>query len=101
MKFAVIPVTPFEQNCTLLWCETTHKAAVVDPGGDLDLILAEVKAQGVELEKILITHAHIDHAGGAGELSRTLNIPIEGPHREDAFWIEIILLRARCLAFHQ
>ncbi|MES9900052.1 MAG: MBL fold metallo-hydrolase [Sedimenticola sp.] len=99
MKFAVIPVTPFEQNCTLLWCETTHKAAVVDPGGDLDLILAEVKAQGVELEKILITHAHIDHAGGAGELSRTLNIPIEGPHREDAFWIEIIPTQSEMFGF--
>ncbi|MEJ1296452.1 MAG: MBL fold metallo-hydrolase [Candidatus Sedimenticola sp. (ex Thyasira tokunagai)] len=99
MKFSVIPVTPFEQNCTLLWCETTHKAAVVDPGGDLDLILAEVEAQGVELEKILITHAHIDHAGGAGELSRTLNIPIEGPHREDAFWIEIIPTQSEMFGF--
>ncbi|MEJ1355435.1 MAG: MBL fold metallo-hydrolase [Candidatus Sedimenticola sp. (ex Thyasira tokunagai)] len=99
MKFSVIPVTPFEQNCTLLWCETTHKAAVVDPGGDLDLILAEVEAQGVELEKILITHAHIDHAGGAGELSRILNIPIEGPHREDAFWIEIIPTQSEMFGF--
>ncbi|MES9856655.1 MAG: MBL fold metallo-hydrolase [Sedimenticola sp.] len=99
MKFSIIPVTPLEQNCTLLWCEATHKAAVVDPGGDLDLILVEVEAQGLELEKILITHAHIDHAGGAGELSRTLNIPIEGPHQEDAFWIEIIPSQSEMYGF--
>ncbi|MES9902330.1 MAG: MBL fold metallo-hydrolase [Sedimenticola sp.] len=99
MKHIVIPVTPLEQNCTLLWCEATRKAAVVDPGGDLDLILVEVEAQGVELEKILITHAHIDHAGGAGELARMLDIPIEGPHQEDAFWIEIMPNQSEMFGF--
>lgn len=99
MKFTVIPVTPFEQNCTLLWCEATGKAAVVDPGGDLDRILAQVEAEGLQLEKILITHAHIDHAGGAGELARTQNIPIEGPQREDAFWIEIMPNQSEMFGF--
>jgi glyoxylase-like metal-dependent hydrolase (beta-lactamase superfamily II) len=88
MKYKIIPVTPFQQNSTLLWCEETMKAAVVDPGGNLERILAAVKEEGVSLEKILITHAHIDHAGGAGELSRTLKLPIEGPQKEDQFWID-------------
>ncbi len=88
MKYKIIPVTPFQQNSTLLWCEETLKAAIVDPGGDLQRILAAVKKEGVTLEKILITHAHIDHAGAAGELSRTLKLPIEGPQKEDQFWID-------------
>ncbi|MCW8943677.1 MAG: MBL fold metallo-hydrolase, partial [Sedimenticola sp.] len=88
MKFTVIPVTAFEQNCTLVVCDDTKRAAVIDPGGDIDRILKEVEEQGVTLEKILITHAHIDHAGAAGELSRRLSIPIEGPHQEDKFWID-------------
>ena len=74
MKYAIIPVTPFEQNSTLLWCEASREAAVVDPGGDLERLLARVDEEGVTLKKILITHAHIDHAGGAGELARRLNL---------------------------
>ncbi len=88
MKFTVIPVTAFEQNCTLVACEKTNKAAVIDPGGDLDLILEEVEKQGLTLEKVLITHAHIDHAGGAGQLAREQGLPIEGPQQEDKFWID-------------
>jgi len=88
MKYTIIPVTPFQQNCTLLWCEETMKAAVIDPGGDLDQILAAAKQAGVTIEKILLTHAHIDHAGGTAELSRKLNLPIEGPQKEDQFWID-------------
>jgi len=88
MKFTVIPVTAFEQNCTLVACEKTNKAAVIDPGGDLDLILEEVEKQGLTLEKILITHAHIDHAGAAGQLAREQGLPIEGPQQEDKFWID-------------
>ncbi len=88
MKYKIIPVTPFEQNCTLLWCEETLKAAVIDPGGDIERILAVVEQEGVTIEKILLTHAHIDHAGGAAKLARKLNIPIEGPQREDQFWID-------------
>jgi len=99
MKFTVIPVTPFAQNCTMLICEETRRAAVVDPGGDIETILQEVEAQGVTLEKILITHAHIDHAGAAGELSRRLGIPIEGPHREDKFWIDGLADQASMFGF--
>lgn len=88
MKVTIIPVTPFQQNCSLLVCEKTSKAAVVDPGGDLELILDAVKQQGVELEKILLTHGHIDHCGGTAQLSQELGLPIEGPHVDDRFLIE-------------
>lgn len=88
MQYRVIPVTPFQQNCSLLWCEETKKAAVVDPGGDIERILAAVAKSGVEVEKILLTHGHIDHAGGTAELRRRLGVPVEGPQREERFWID-------------
>ena len=90
MKYQIIPVTAFEQNCTLLWCEESGKAAVVDPGGDIARILSIVQEKGVTLEKILLTHAHIDHAGATNALSTHYNVPIEGPHKEDKFWIDLI-----------
>jgi glyoxylase-like metal-dependent hydrolase (beta-lactamase superfamily II) len=88
MKVFVVPVTHFEQNCSLLCCERTGRAAVVDPGGDLERVLEAVRRAGVSLDKILLTHAHIDHAGAVAELADRLELPIEGPHREDQFWIE-------------
>lgn len=88
MKFRVIPVTPFEQNCTLLWCEKTKRAAVVDPGGDIQKILAAIAEEGVTVEKLLLTHGHIDHAGATAELAKKLAVPIEGPQAEDAFLLE-------------
>jgi len=87
MKVAILPVTPLQQNSTLLWCTATMKAAVIDPGGDLDRIKALVAKAGVTVEKLLITHGHIDHCGGAAQLARELGVPIEGPHKEDLFWI--------------
>ena len=88
MKFRVIPVTAFQQNCTLCWCEESMRAAVIDPGGDVEKIEAAIKEEGVVLEKILLTHAHIDHAGGTAELQALYQVPIEGPHKDDLFWIE-------------
>lgn len=88
LQAAIIPVTPFQQNCSLLWCTQTMKAAVVDPGGDLDTIDAAIAEQGVTLEKILITHGHIDHAGSAGAFATRHGVPIEGPHKDDTFWID-------------
>jgi hydroxyacylglutathione hydrolase len=87
MKVAVIPVTPFQQNCSLLVDEATNQAAIVDPGGDLDKVLDAVRRSGAELEKILVTHGHIDHCGATAELRRLTGVPVEGPQREDAFWI--------------
>ena len=71
-QYLTIPVTAFDQNCSLVWCDETQQAAVIDPGGDLDEILAEVKRLGLKLEQIWLTHAHIDHAGGTGELAERL-----------------------------
>ncbi|OUR79190.1 hypothetical protein A9Q83_04975 [Alphaproteobacteria bacterium 46_93_T64] len=88
MKAIIIPVTPFAQNCSLVWCEETKKAAVIDPGGDLDHIVETAKEQGVKIEKILITHGHLDHAGGTEELRQRLDVRVEGPHKADKFWID-------------
>ncbi|MEC7377423.1 MAG: MBL fold metallo-hydrolase [Pseudomonadota bacterium] len=99
LKYRVIPVTPFEQNCTLLWCTETMRAAVVDPGGNLERIQAAVEEEGVTLEKILLTHAHIDHAGGTAELAKASGLPIEGPHREDDFWIQGLPMQAQMFGF--
>jgi glyoxylase-like metal-dependent hydrolase (beta-lactamase superfamily II) len=90
MQYRIIPVTPFEQNCTLLWCEETGQAAVVDPGGDIERILRAVEECGVTLEKILVTHGHIDHADAVAELAERLSLPIEGPQREDQFWMDAL-----------
>ena len=87
LKAAIIPVTPLQQNCTLLWCTETMRAAFVDPGGDLDRLKAAAKQAGVTVEKILLTHGHIDHCGSAGILAAELDVPIEGPQEEDRFWI--------------
>lgn len=87
LKAAIIPVTPLQQNCTLLWCAETNKGAFVDPGGDIERLKAAARQQGVEIEKILITHGHIDHCGESGILAKQLGVPIEGPHEADRFWI--------------
>jgi glyoxylase-like metal-dependent hydrolase (beta-lactamase superfamily II) len=88
MRVAIVPVTPLQQNCTLLWCTKTMRGAFVDPGGDLDRLKAALAKTGVTLEKILVTHGHLDHCGLAGELAKELGVPIEGPQKEDRFWIE-------------
>jgi glyoxylase-like metal-dependent hydrolase (beta-lactamase superfamily II) len=88
MKVGIVPVTAFQQNCSLLVCEATNRAAVVDPGGEIERILGLVKRAGVELEKILLTHGHSDHCGGTAELRRITGLPVEGPHKDDTFWID-------------
>jgi hydroxyacylglutathione hydrolase len=94
MEVSIIPVTRFRQNCSLLRCEETNRAAIVDPGGDLDAILAEVERTGAVVEKILITHGHLDHAGATAPLAARLAVPIEGPHRADAFLVDAIPAQA-------
>ena len=99
MKYRIIPVTPFEQNCTLLWCTKTMRGAFVDPGGDIDLLVDTAARLGVTVEKILLTHGHIDHAGGAGELAQRLGVPIEGPQQEESFWIDQLVAQSRSFGF--
>jgi hydroxyacylglutathione hydrolase len=95
LQFKIIPVTPFQQNCTLLWCDETTRAAVIDPGGDLELILREIRQAGVEPIKILLTHGHVDHVGGVADLAERLDLPIEGPHRDDDLWLQSLAGQAR------
>jgi glyoxylase-like metal-dependent hydrolase (beta-lactamase superfamily II) len=99
VQAVIIPVTQFAQNCSLVWCPRTLEGAVIDPGGDLDKVLAAVKKHGVSLRQILLTHAHIDHAGGTARLAREQNLPIIGPHPGDQFWIDGIAEQGRMFGF--
>ena len=88
LRVVIVPVTPFQQNCSIAICEATGRAALVDPGGDIDRLLGEIDKQGVTPEKILLTHGHLDHCGATAELRERLGLPVEGPHAEDRFWID-------------
>jgi len=101
LRAVVVPVTPFVQNCSVVWDDATGKGAVIDPGGDIDRILEVVETNGVQLEKILLTHGHIDHAGGTAELARRFGLPIEGPHEGDRFWIEQLSEQGRMFGVGQ
>jgi hydroxyacylglutathione hydrolase len=95
----IVPVTPFQQNCSVIWCDRTLEGAVIDPGGDLDQVLAVVAENNVRLTRILLTHAHIDHAGATAELAKRLSLPIEGPHPGDQYWIERLPEQSRMFGF--
>ena len=99
LKCGIIPVTPFAQNCSLIWCDETMKGAAVDPGGDLDKIRAGLLRTGVTLEKVLLTHGHLDHASAAGELAVEAGVPIEGPHEEDHFLIHTLGQQGQAYGF--
>lgn len=88
IRALIAPVTPFQQNCTIVWCARTNKAAIIDPGGEVPRLLAALKEHHLTLEKIWITHGHTDHAGATAELQAATGVPIEGPHPDDAFWID-------------
>lgn len=99
MKAFVLPVTAFQQNCSLLCCERSGKAAIVDPGGEPERIIQAVKEADVEIDKVLITHAHADHVGAVAEIAEHFGVPIEGPHRGDDFWIDGLVEQAQRLGF--
>lgn len=99
LQCEIIPVTAFEQNCSLVWDGESMRGALIDPGGEVDRLLERARNRGVTLEKILVTHAHLDHASGVAELAQRLGLPVEGPHREDAFWIELLPAQARQFGF--
>ena len=94
-KGIIVPVTPFQQNCTLLWCEATKRAVVIDPGGDLPEIERAIAEAKVTVDKIWLTHGHIDHVGGAADLKARLKVAIEGPHRADLFLLQHVAETAR------
>ncbi|KIO35584.1 MBL fold metallo-hydrolase [Shewanella sp. cp20] len=99
MKYQIVPVTPFQQNCSIIWCEKTKLAAVVDPGGDIERIQQQLTHHGLTLEKILLTHGHIDHVGGAKALADATGVPIIGPHKDDAFWLETLPQQSKHFGF--
>lgn len=99
MNYRIIPVTPFQQNCSLIWDEQNMRGALVDPGGDAERLMQVVKQQGVTLERLLLTHGHIDHVGAAAEIAARLGIPIEGPQREDEFWLQQLPEQAAMFGF--
>ncbi|MFI4934611.1 MAG: MBL fold metallo-hydrolase [Caulobacterales bacterium] len=90
IRAVIAPVTPLQQNCTIVWCAKTKKAAVIDPGGEVPRLLQILADQGLTLEKIWVTHGHLDHAGGTAALKEATGVPIEGPHPADQFWIDDI-----------
>ncbi|MCG7958717.1 MAG: MBL fold metallo-hydrolase [Candidatus Thiodiazotropha taylori] len=99
MQYKVIPVTPCEPNCTLFWCENTRAAAIIDPGGECQRLTAILEDLELKPEMILLTHGHLDHAGGAVELAERLGVPIHGPHKEDAFWLDNMDQQAEMFGF--
>ena len=101
LTYQTIPVTPFQQNCSLVWDSETKQAAVIDPGGDLETLLGEAKRLGLKLEQIWLTHAHIDHAGGTAELAEQLRLPVIGPHAADQFWIDALAQQGAMFGFPQ
>lgn len=99
MKVTLIPVTPFQQNCSVVVCEGTQHAVVVDPGGEIERIIEEVERQRVSVEKVLLTHGHLDHCGGAKALAEHYGVQIEGPHIDDAFWIDQLPAQSQRFGF--
>ena len=99
LKFEVIPVTQFAQNCSLIWCDETHQAALIDPGGEADKLLTAIAKRGLTLTHILLTHGHLDHVGAAAELREKTGVAITGPHKEDAFWLDMLPQQSQMFGF--
>lgn len=99
LHYQIIPVTHYQQNCSLVWCDASNKAALIDPGGDVEQLLTAVQSRGLTLEKIILTHGHLDHVGGTAELIERLGLPVEGPHRDDMFWIGMLDQQAQMMGF--
>lgn len=99
MRYTIVPVTAFDQNCTIFWCEKTRQAAVIDPGGDLDRIRRALAAENLTLASILVTHGHIDHAGAVAALAGETGVPVEGPHADDQFWIDGMAQQGKMFGF--
>lgn len=100
LQFQIIPVTSYQQNCSLLWCTETMSGCVIDPGGDVEAITAVIEQNKVQLEKILLTHGHLDHVGGTQLLAKQHDVPVFGPHKADLFWLETLPNQAQMFGFN-
>ncbi|MEC8375248.1 MAG: MBL fold metallo-hydrolase [Pseudomonadota bacterium] len=99
MNIVVLPVTPFAQNCSLIWCSETMKGAFVDPGGDIDKLIKAATQHGVSIEKIILTHGHLDHVGGTVAIAKHYNVPVIGPHIGDKFWLDALMQQSQMFGF--
>lgn len=99
IAYQLIPVTHYQQNCSLVWCELSRRAAVVDPGGELGKIRAVIEQVGVQVDQVLLTHGHMDHAGSSRALADELAVPLVGPHKDDAFWLDMMPQQAQMMGF--
>ncbi|KJF82504.1 MBL fold metallo-hydrolase [Photobacterium angustum] len=88
LKYQIVPVTPFQQNCSIIWCDETNQAAIVDPGGDIEQLTKVVDELGLTVTQLILTHGHLDHVGGTAPLAQSLNVPVIGPHKDDEFWLQ-------------
>lgn len=99
LQYQSVPVTPFQQNCSIVWCDQTMKGVIVDPGGEVNHLITIINTLGVELEKIVLTHGHLDHVGGTPELTSVMNVPVIGPHIDDAFWLQGLMNQSQMFGF--
>lgn len=95
MRYEIIPVSPLQQNCTLLWNENSRVGALIDPGGDSDILMEAIHKNDVKVDKILVTHPHVDHVGAVAELAHILGVPVIGPHHDDQFWIDNLEMQSK------
>ena len=99
LQYQSVPVTPFQQNCSIVWCDQTMKGVIVDPGGEVNHLVTIINTLGVTLEKIVLTHGHLDHVGGTPELKVEMNVPVIGPHIDDAFWLQGLMNQSQMFGF--
>ena len=100
LKYQVVPVTAFAQNCSIVWCDETMKGIVIDPGGDVELLKQTIESQGIQIEKLVLTHGHLDHVGGTEPLAELLgNVEVIGPHEEDSFWLQSLNGQSQMFGF--
>ncbi|MDX2503782.1 MAG: MBL fold metallo-hydrolase [Gammaproteobacteria bacterium] len=99
LKYEIIPVTPYQQNCSLLWCDKSNHAALIDPGGDVPVLLETIKNKQLYLKQIWLTHGHLDHVGGTEEIASSCGVKIFGPHQDDFFWLDILAQQCEMFNF--